>query len=101
MPTYRFRNMSTGEEYDKFMTNTEREKYLKINATIAQIPQPIALVGDHIMGVGPKADSGFNERLGQIAAAHPNSPLASRYGINKSNVQIKAKNIADKHKLIE
>ena len=101
MPTYRFRNMSTGEEYDKFMTNTEREKYLKINATIAQIPQPIALVGDHIMGVGPKADSGFNERLGQIAAAHPNSPLASRYGSNKSNVQIKAKNIADKPKVIE
>ena len=25
MPTYRFKNMNTGEEYDEFMSNNERE----------------------------------------------------------------------------
>ena len=49
------------------------------------------------MGVGPKVDSGFNERLGQIAEAHPTSPLADRYGSGKTNAQIKAKGIVDKH----
>jgi hypothetical protein len=50
------------------------------------------------MGVGPKTDGGFNENMSRIAAAHPDSPLADRYGSGKTNSQIKAKNIYDKHK---
>ena len=34
MPTYRFRNMNTGEEFDEFMSMGERENYLKTHATI-------------------------------------------------------------------
>ena len=98
MPTYRFRNTNTGKEYDKFMSNDEREKYLKTHSTIAQVPQAIAIVGDHLMGVGPKTDGGFNENMQRISAAHPGSPLADRYGSGASNAQIKARNLVDKYK---
>ena len=62
--------MTTGEEFEKFMSISEKETYLKTHATIAQLPNAINFVGDHIMGVGPKTDGGFEERMSQIAAAH-------------------------------
>ena len=98
MPTYRFRNMNSGKEYDKFMSNDEREKYLKTHSIVAQVPQAIAIVGDHIMGVGPKTDAGFEDRMSQIANAHPGSPLASRYKSNESHAKIKARAVIEKHK---
>ena len=40
--------------FEKFMSISEKETYLKTHATIAQLPNAINFVGDHIMGVGPK-----------------------------------------------
>jgi len=98
MPTYRFRNTNSGEEYDIFMSNAEREKYLKAHATIVQVPVPVAIVGDHIMGVGPKVDGGFTENMQRIAAAHPDSPLADKFGGSTvSHKDIKTKNAIKKH----
>ena len=98
MPTYRFRNTNTGKEYDKFMSNDEREKYLKTHSIIAQVPQVIAIVGDHLMGVGPKTDGGFNENMQRIAAAHPDSPLADKFGGSTvSHKEIKTRNAINKH----
>jgi len=98
MPTYRFRNMNSGKEYDKFMSNDEREIYLKTHPLITQVYVPIAIVGDHIMGVGPKTDAGFEDRMSQIANAHPGSPLASKYKSNESHAKIKARSVIEKHK---
>ena len=98
MPTYRFRNMNNGKEYDKFMSNAEREIYLKTHPLVVQVPQAIAIVGDHIMGVGPKTDAGFEDRMSQIANAHPGSPLASKYKSNESHAKIKARSVIEKHK---
>ena len=102
MPTYRFRDMNSGEEFDEFMSMGEREKYLKTHPTIAQVPVPVAFVGDHIMGVGPKVDGGFTERMEQIGNSHPGSPLAARYGgtKTKSHKEIKTRNVLKKHKVI-
>ena len=98
MPTYRFKNMNTGEEYDKFMSNDEREIYLKTHPLITQIYVPIAIVGDHIMGVGPKVDGGFTENMQRIAAAHPDSPLADKFGGSTvSHKEIKTRNAINKH----
>ena len=38
--------------------------------------------------------------MSQIAAAHPTSPMADKYGSGKSNAQIKAREIVKKHKVI-
>ena len=51
---------------------------------------PVAIVGDHLMGVGPKTDEGFKENMQRVAAAHPNSPLADKFGgSTESHAEIK------------
>jgi len=98
MPTYTFYDEASGIEWDQFLSIADKEKFLKENTQITQVPKPVALAGDHLMGVGPKVDAGFTENMQRIAAAHPNSPLADKYGSGKTNAQIKAKNIVDKYK---
>ena len=98
MPTYTFRNMNSGKEYEKFMSNAEREIYLKTHPLITQVYVPIAIVGDHVMGVGPKVDGGFTENMQRIAAAHPDSPLADKFGgSTMSHKEIKTRNAINKH----
>ena len=89
--------MNSGEEFEEFMSMDEREKYLKTHPIIAQVPVPVAFVGDHIMGVGPKVDSGFNERMSQIASAHPTSPLADKWKTGESHKALKTKEVVKKH----
>jgi len=76
----------------------DRTKFLDENKHIRQVVVPVAVVGDHVMGVGPKTDGGFEERMSQIANAHPGSPLASKYKSNESHAKIKARSVIDKHK---
>ena len=99
MPTYRFLDEKNGKEFDDFMSMSEKEEYLKENPHLRQVYTPIALAGDHLMGVGPKVDSSFNERMQQIANSHPGSPLADRYG-KSSHKEIKTRNVLKKHKVI-
>ena len=73
--------------------------YLKDNPHISQVPVMFAAVGDHIMSVGPKVDGGFNERMEQIANAHPSSPLADRYS-RPSTKTLQTRNVLKKHKVI-
>ena len=101
MPTYTFFNKLAGVEFDEFMSIADKEQYLKDHPNLEQVYTPIAILGDHVMGVGPKVDSGFTENMSRIAEAHPNSPMADRYGSNKSNSKIKAENIAKKHGLVK
>ena len=101
MPTYTFFNEKTEVEWDVMMSNAEREQYLKDNPEVSQIPGGFVVAGDHIMGVGPKVDGGFNERMEQIANSHPGSPLADRYGgSSKSHKEIKTRDTLKKHRVI-
>ena len=101
MPTYTFFDEDTKETFDMFLSMAEREKYLKGNPQIRQVPVAVAIAGDHIMGVGPKVDGGFTERMEQIANSHPGSPLANRYGgKGKSHKEIKTRNVLKKHRVI-
>ena len=84
MPTYTFFDEDTEETFDMFLSMAQREQYLKRNRKIRQVPVAVAISGDHIMGVGPKVDSGFTENMQRIAEKHPGSPLADRYGISSS-----------------
>ena len=98
MPTYTFYDEKSGIEWTEFLSIAEREKFLKENKHIKQAVVAVAIVGDHVMGVGPKTDGGFEDRMSQIADAHPGSPLASRYKSNESHAKIKARSVIEKHK---
>ena len=97
MPTYNFYNEKTEEEFEEFMKISELDQYKLDNPHIIQRPSLIAFVGDHIMGVGPKNDEGFKERMSQIASAHPNSHLADRYKTGESHKALKTKEVVRKH----
>ena len=97
MPTYTFYDTETQEEYVEFMSMSELDEYKKMNPHVNQVFVPIAVVGDHVMGVGPKNDGGFNERMSQIASAHPNSPLADKYKTGESHKKLKTKEVVRKH----
>ena len=98
MPTYTFYDEVKDYQYEEFMFISKLDEYKKNNPNVRQIYTPIAIVGDHLMGVGPKTDDGFNENMQRIAAAHPDSPLADKFGGSTvSHKEIKTRNIIDKH----
>lgn len=78
MPTYTFRDRTTNEEWDEFLSFSGREERLK-DPNIEQVPCAPAFVSG-IAGKTHKNDSGFNDMMSRIAAANPNSPLADKYG---------------------
>ena len=91
MPNYTFRNTETGEEFEEFMKMDEKEQFLKDNQNFMFVFKPVALPGDHIMGVGPKETTQFKERMAKISQAHPMSPLADRYG-SRTHKETKIRN---------
>ena len=96
MPTYTFENKKTGETYDDMMSISEKEVFLEKNPHIRQVIQPINIVGG-IAGMTYKTDGGWKDNLSRIAEAHPNSPLADRYG-KKSSKRIKTEQAVKKYK---
>ena len=97
MPTYTFYDKDTDEQFDEFMSWSEREKYLKDNPHIEPMLTTAALVGDHIIN---RMDGGMKETFSRIAEAHPNSPLSDRFGSSRNSKQKKIENIGKKHGLI-
>ena len=97
MPTYTFYNTKTDEQFDDFMSWSQRETYLKENPHIEPILTTAALVGDHIVN---RMDGGMKETFSRIAEAHPNSPLADRFVSSRNSKQKKIENIGKKHGLI-
>jgi hypothetical protein len=99
MPTYTFYDKASGIEWDEFLSMAEREKFLKENLQITQVIVPVAIVGDHVMGVGPKVDGGFTENMQRIAGAHPGSPLADKFGgSTQTHQEINTRNAINKHR---
>ena len=75
MPTYKFRDTKTGEEFDKFMSISAREQYLQENPHLEQMIAGVPMIGDPVnMGV-TKRDSGFKHVLQQIHERTPGSDL--------------------------
>ena len=97
MPTYTFYNTETDEQFDDFMSWSQRENYLKDNPHIEPMLTTAALVGDHIVN---RMDGGMKETFSRIAEAHPNSPLSDRFGSGRSGKSRKVENVGKKHGLV-
>jgi hypothetical protein len=78
MPIYEFRDKTTGEEWEEFLSFSGREEKLK-DSNIEQVITAPAIISG-IAGVTHKNDSGFTDMMSRIATANPTSPLADKYG---------------------
>lgn len=99
MPTYTFTNLETNEVFDKFMSISQREQYLKSNPHLVQtIASAPSISGDSV-GLGfRRNDSGFNDLMNRIGKANPGSAVAEKY-VSRSAKQVKVDNVAKKHGL--
>ena len=94
MPIYTFYNKKTKKEFDEMMSISEMEEYKEKNPHISQVITGLNIVS----GVGSiKQDGGWKDNLSRIAEAHPNSPLADRYG-KKDIKKIKTQQALAKNK---
>lgn len=97
MPTYKFRNKQTGEEWEEFFTSSSaKDEVMKEYPHVQQVPTSFGIVST-TGTIDGKTDDGWKEVLSKAASAHPDSPLAERYG-RKSIKEIKTKAVVDKHR---
>lgn len=75
MPTYSFRDRDTGLEFEKFMSISAREQYIKDNPHVEPVINGAPMVADPVRVGVRKRDSGFKEVLQRIHERTPGSDL--------------------------
>jgi hypothetical protein len=94
MPTYKFLNTETNEEFEDFISIARKDELLKMNPHIQQMVSAPAIISGS--SSSNKVPDGFKEVLSKVAEAHPESPLAEKHG-RKSIKEIRTKEIVEKH----
>ena len=97
MPTYTIRNKETEESFDIFCTYPEMQEILENDNNLIHMLSAPAIVGDHVVN---RMDGGMKETFSRIAEAHPNSPLADRFGSSQNNKQKRVQELGKKHGLV-
>ena len=96
MPTYTIRNSENNDQYDTVCSWNELQEFLKVHPTFEKvITAPMIVSG--VEGKTHKVDEGFKENMSRIAEAHPNSPMAQKFGTNRNYKEIKTYNAVTKH----
>lgn len=95
LPTYNFIDTETNEEFEMLMKISEREEFLKENPQVQSIITAPALISGS--NSNQKLPEGFKEVLSKVGESHPDSKLGHEYG-NKTNAQVKARNIVEKYR---
>lgn len=67
MPTYRFLNNDTSEEFTEFMSISELDVYLSENPNLTQLVNGAPMI---VSGVPIKPDNGFRDLLKEIKKEH-------------------------------
>lgn len=100
MPTFKFRNTETGEEWDEFFTsNAAKYEALEKNPHVQQVPTTFGIVST-TGTIDGRTDDGWKEVLSKAAEGNPGTPLAERYG-RSSAKDIKTKAVIEKHRKIQ
>ena len=79
MPTYRFYNSKTKEEYTDLMSISEMEEFIK-KKHIKLLPPTQLNIVSSTGTIDGKADSGWKEVISKISEAQPKSNLAETNG---------------------
>jgi hypothetical protein len=94
MPNYDFVNKDSGDVETHFMSWKELDKFKEDNPHLERlITAPASGLGSG----GVKPGGGLDEVFAKAAEAHPDSPLADRYG-KKSIKEIKTQEVVNKHR---
>ena len=96
MPTYRFYNTKTKEEYEELMSIAEMETLIKKKHITLMPPTQMNIVSN-VGQIDSKTDSGWKDHLNRIAEKHPTSALADRYR-RKGIKEAKTKQVLEKHR---
>lgn len=75
MPTYNFRDTSTGDVIEKFMSISAREDFLKENPQYETMITGAPMIVDPVRCGVRKRDTGFKDVLQQIHERTPGSDL--------------------------
>ena len=79
MPTYDFRNKTTGVEWEKNMRISELDAYKEENNAEILI-KTVNIASGQGDNIDAKTDDGWKETLAKISEAHPSSALNKQYG---------------------
>ena len=96
MPTYRFYNSKTKEEYTDLMSISEMEEFIK-EKHIKLLPPTQLNIVSSTGSIDSKTDNGWKEVLSKVSEAHPASNLASQYG-KKSVKDTQVDRVIQKHR---
>ncbi len=96
MPTYRFYNSKTKEEYTDLMSISEMEELIK-KKHIKLLPPTQLNIVSSVGTIDGKTDKGWKEVMSKISEAHPKSELAKRYG-KKSVKDTQIERVIKKHR---
>ena len=96
MPTYRFKDHNTGEIWEELMLISEMEKFTK-KKHIELLPPTQMNILSSVGSVDSHTDNGWKEVMSKAAEAHPESPLAERYG-KKSVKDTQIEKIRKRHR---
>ena len=96
MPTYRFYNKRTKEEYTDLMSISEMEEFIQ-KKHIKLLPPTQVNIVSSTGSLDSKTDNGWKEVLSKVSEAHPASNLAAQYG-KKSVKDTQVASIIKKHK---
>lgn len=95
MPTYIVTDIKKGKTFEKFCSWNELEIFLKDNPNFKkELSAPKIVSG--LEGKTYKVDDGFKENMQRISESHPNSPMAQKYGSNRTNKDKKTFEIVKK-----
>ena len=97
MPNYTFEDTNTGEIHELTMRISERDDYVKDNPHMKQLITGAPMIVSGLGSGGVKPGGGLDEVFSKAAEAHPDSPLAQRYG-KKSIKEIKTQEVINKHR---
>ena len=95
MPTYDFYNTETGDTFEKLLSISAKEEYLKENSHIQQVHLGAMSIVSGVSITG-KVPDGFKEVLSKVSESHKQSSVANKHG-KKGVKESQTQRIVDKH----
>ena len=96
MPTYVFKDKLTGDQFEKFLSISEREQFLKDNPDCKSVLTAPNIISGARVGTGKLG--GFKEVLQKVGEGHPGSAVDKAYN-SRTAKQVAIDKVAKKHGL--